>query len=65
MGKKVVVLEKNGYLGGATILNGSNVVGTGSKVSAELFGETAKKDSPNRLVQDITRECRGTNYPML
>ena len=65
MGKKVVVLEKNGYLGGATILNGSNVVGTGSKVSAELFGETAKKDSPNRLVQDITRECRGTNYPIL
>ena len=65
MGKKVVVLEKNGYLGGATILNGSNVVGTGSKVSAELFGETAKKDSPNRLVQDITRECPGTNYPML
>lgn len=65
MGKKVVVLEKNGYLGGATILNGSNVVGTGSKVSAELFGETAKKDSPNRLVQDIIRECRGTNYPML
>ncbi|WP_431462608.1 FAD-dependent oxidoreductase [Lactobacillus crispatus] len=65
MGKRVVVLEKNGYLGGATILNGSNVVGTGSKVSAELFGETAKKDSPNRLVQDITRECRGTNYPML
>lgn len=65
MGKKVVVLEKNGYLGGATILNGSNVVGTGSKVSAELFGETAKKDLPNRLVQDITRECRGTNYPML
>lgn len=65
MGKKVVVLEKNGYLGGATILNGSNVVGTDSKVSAELFGETTKKDSPNRLVQDITRECRGTNYPML
>ena len=65
MCKKVVVLEKNGYLGGATILNGSNVVGTGSKVSAELFGETAKKDSPTRLVQDITRECRGTNYPML
>ncbi|KAB1978419.1 FAD-dependent oxidoreductase [Lactobacillus crispatus] len=65
MSKKVVVLEKNGYLGGATILNGSNVVGTGSKVSVELFGETAKKDSPNRLVQDITRECRGTNYLML
>ena len=65
MGKKVVVLEKNGYIGGATTLNGSNVAATGSKVSAELFGEEAKKDSPTRLVKDITRECRGTNYPML
>lgn len=65
MGKRVVVLEKNGYLGGATILNGSNVVGTGSKVSAKLFGKTAKEDSPVLLVKDITRECKGTNYPML
>ena len=65
MGKKVVVLVKNGYLGGATILNGSNVVGTGSKVSARLFGDEAKNDSPARLVKDITRESRGTNYPML
>ena len=38
MGKKVVVLEKNGYIGGATTLNGSNVVGTGSKVSAAIIG---------------------------
>ena len=65
MGKKVVVLEKKWLFRWSNYLNGSNVVGTGSKVSAELFGETAKKDSPNRLVQDITRECRGTNYPML
>ena len=33
MGKNVVVLEKNGYLGGATILNGSNVVATGSNLA--------------------------------
>ena len=65
MGKKVLLLEKNGYLGGATILNGSNVVGTGSKLAATLFGEEAKKDSPQLLVQDIARECRGTNYPLL
>lgn len=65
MGKRVVVLEKNGYIGGATILNGSNVVGTGSRVSKEIFGKEAEKDSPARLVKDITRECRGTNYPML
>lgn len=65
MGKKVVILEKNGYIGGATILNGSNVVGTGSKVSAALFGQEAKKDSPALLEKDITRESRGTNYPVL
>ena len=65
MGKNVLLLEKNGYLGGATILNGSNVVGTGSKLAAALFGEEAQKDSPQLLVQDIARECRGTNYPLL
>ena len=65
MGKKVLLLEKNGYLGGATILNGSNVVGTGSKLAATLFGEEANKDSPQLLIQDIARECRGTNYPLL
>ena len=65
MGKRVVLIEKNGYLGGATILNGSNVVGTGSKVSASLFGEEAEKDSPAVLANDIARECRGTNYQVL
>ena len=65
MGKNVLLIEKNGYLGGATILNGSNVVGTGSKLAAALFGKEAKKDSPQLLVQDIVRECRGTNYPLL
>lgn len=65
LGKNVLVLEKNGYIGGATILNGSNVVGTGSEVSANLFGEEAQKDSPTLLVKDITRESRGTNYTEL
>lgn len=65
LGKNVLVLEKNGYIGGATILNGSNVVGTGSKVSASLFGKEAQKDSPALLVKDITRESRGTNYTEL
>ncbi|RMC26001.1 MULTISPECIES: FAD-dependent oxidoreductase [unclassified Lactobacillus] len=65
MGKNVLLIEKNGYLGGATILNGSNVVGTGSKVAAKLFGKNAKDDSSTLLEKDITRECRGTNYPLL
>ncbi|MDF7639902.1 FAD-dependent oxidoreductase [Lactobacillus sp. ESL0791] len=65
LGKSVVVLEKNGYLGGATILNGSNVVATDSKIAEQLFKEDAKKDSPELLLADITRESRGTNYPEL
>lgn len=65
MGKKVVVLEKNGYVGGASILNGSNVTATGSKLAKKLFGSLAEEDSPERLFDDITRECRGTNYPEL
>ncbi|WEV37484.1 FAD-dependent oxidoreductase [Lactobacillus sp. ESL0677] len=65
MGKKVIVLEKNGYLGGATALNGSNVVATGSKLASKLFGQTAEKDSAKLLFEDITRESRGTNYPQL
>ncbi|BBL26792.1 fumarate reductase flavoprotein subunit [Lactobacillus delbrueckii subsp. delbrueckii] len=63
MGKKVVVLEKNGYVGGASILNGSNVTATGSKLAKKLFGSAAEEDSAQRLFDDITRECRGTNYP--
>ncbi len=63
MGKKAVVLEKNGYVGGASILNGSNVTATGSKLAKKLFGSLAEEDSAQRLFNDITRECRGTNYP--
>ncbi|QGG61613.1 FAD-dependent oxidoreductase [Loigolactobacillus bifermentans] len=59
MGQKVILVEKNGYLGGATILNGSNVVATGSKVAAAAFGDNG--DSPERLAADVARECRQTN----
>lgn len=60
-GKKVVLLEKNGYLGGATILNGSNVTATGSKTAEKIFGETAKKDSPKHLAADVRNESLQTN----
>lgn len=60
-GKKVVLLEKNGYLGGATILNGSNVTATGSKTAEKIFGESAKKDSPEALAADVSNESLETN----
>lgn len=31
LGKQVILVEKNGYLGGATLLNGSNVTATGPR----------------------------------
>lgn len=63
MGQKVTLVEKNGYLGGATILNGSNVVGTGSNVSAQIFDNN--HDTPEMLAQDVSRESLETNYPAL
>lgn len=62
LGQKVVLVEKNGYLGGATILNGSNVTGTGSKVSERIFGKQIDiQDSPQRLAEDVAKECKHTN----
>ncbi|MGJ3782347.1 FAD-dependent oxidoreductase, partial [Lactiplantibacillus plantarum] len=63
MGQKVILVEKNGYLGGATILNGSNVVGTGSDVAAQIFDNN--HDTPEMLAQDVARESLETNYPAL
>lgn len=63
LGQKVILVEKNGYLGGATILNGSNVTGTGSQVAARIFGQTA--DSPDVLAKDVARESKNSNDPAL
>ncbi|GEO69129.1 FAD-dependent oxidoreductase [Levilactobacillus acidifarinae] len=63
LGQKVTLVEKNGYLGGATILNGSNVTGTGSNVAAKLFGRGT--DSPDQLAQDVARESKHSNDPEL
>ncbi|MFK5705979.1 FAD-dependent oxidoreductase [Ligilactobacillus sp. LYQ139] len=58
-GRDVILVEKNGYMGGATILNGSNVVATGSNVAARVLGKNG--DSPARLAADVSRECNDTN----
>lgn len=63
-GKNVVVLEKNGYIGGATILNGSNIVATGSKLATKIFGKN-NDDSPDKLYEDIKRASHNTQYPEL
>lgn len=66
LGQKVILVEKNGYLGGATILNGSNVTGTGSKVAERIFGKQIdEQDSPQRLANDVAVECKQTNLKPL
>ena len=65
LGKKVILVEKNGYLGGATILNGSNVTATGSKVAKNIFGDEADNDTPEKLADDVRRESKDTNVPEL
>lgn len=62
-GLSVILVEKNGYLGGATILNGSNVTGTGSQVANKIFGDNG--DTPEKLADDVARESKDTNYPEL
>jgi len=62
-GQNVILVEKNGYLGGATILNGSNVTGTGSEVSKKIFGNSG--DTPEHLAEDVARESKDSNYPDL
>lgn len=63
LGQKVILVEKNGYLGGATILNGSNVTGTGSEIAKTIFGDNG--DTPQKLADDVRRESRNTNIPQL
>ncbi|MFD1420076.1 FAD-dependent oxidoreductase [Lactiplantibacillus songbeiensis] len=62
-GESVILVEKNGYLGGATILNGSNVTATGSKVATKIFGDN--HDTPQALADDVARESKHTNYPAM
>lgn len=57
-GDSVILIEKNGLLGGATMMNGSNVVATGSKVSNKLFGDNG--DSPDLLYSDIDKGSKNT-----
>lgn len=61
--RQVTLVEKNGYLGGATILNGSNVVATGSKLTKRVLGDQG--DTPAKLAADVARESKDTNVPAL
>ena len=63
MGANVILLEKNGQLGGDTVLNAGSLVATGSKFQKEFLKE--EHDSPELLYEDMMRVGKDANDPVL
>ena len=61
LGAKVILLEKNGEVGGDTALNAGTLIATGSKFQKEKLGED--KDSPELAYEDIMRVGKNANDP--
>lgn len=59
----VILLEKNGQLGGDTVLNAGTLVATGSKFQKEFLKED--HDSPELLYEDIMRTGKNANDPAM
>ena len=62
-GAKVILIEKNGQVGGDTALNAGTLIATGSKFQKEQLKET--KDSPELAYSDIMRIGKNANDPVL
>lgn len=62
-GAKVILIEKNGQVGGDTALNAGTLIATGSKFQREQLKET--KDSPELAYSDIMRIGKNVNDPVL
>jgi len=63
MGADVILLEKNGQLGGDTVLNAGSLVATGSKFQKEFLKEY--NDSSELLYEDIMRIGKHANDPAM
>lgn len=63
LGAKVILIEKNGQVGGDTTLNAGTLIATGSKFQKEQLKET--KDSPELAYSDIMRIGKNVNDPVL
>ena len=57
-GAKVVLIEKNPALGGATVMNGSNIVATGSELAEEIFGYNG--DTADKFYEDVNKGSKYT-----
>ena len=62
-GASVICLEKNGFIGGDTVLNAGTMVATNSRIQKEVLNET--QDSSDLLYEDIMRVGLEKNDPVL
>lgn len=62
-GAHVILIEKNGQLGGDTVLNAGTLIATGSKFQKEKLHEL--KDSPELAARDIMKVGKNANDPEL
>jgi fumarate reductase flavoprotein subunit len=60
-GAKVILIEKNGQIGGDTVLNAGTLIATGSKFQKEKLNET--NDSPELAYSDIMKVGLNANDP--
>lgn len=63
MGAKVILLERNGQLGGDTALNAGSLIATGSTFQKEFLKE--ENDSPELAYKDIMKIGKNVNDPTM
>ena len=61
LGASVILIEKNGQVGGDTALNAGTLIATGSKFQTEKLKET--NDSPELAYEDIMKVGKNANDP--
>ena len=62
-GASVICLDKNGFIGGDTVLNAGTMVATNSRIQKEVLNET--QDSSDLLYEDIMKVGLEKNDPVL
>lgn len=63
LGANVICIEKNGFIGGDTVLNAGTMIATNSKIQKEVLQET--NDSSQLVYDDIMRVGLEKNDPVL
>ncbi len=63
LGAKVICIEKNGFIGGDTVLNAGTMIATNSRIQKEILNET--NDSSALVYEDIMRVGLEKNDPVL